>query len=154
MPLGGPPFKDLISEGALRNLRSWPDYDAQALPGGHKPTQAAEVLCRVYHAGKGDRNQAFALWSDAEQFIEVLDLSRQDPVVAAQVKATAGKARSAAWKEKQPTTGADDPLWTTFTWLEGDVQALHREAVRFIAGICSTFLLRAENHKIVDGTEQ
>jgi len=153
VPLGGPPFKDLISEGALRNLRSWPDYDAKTLPGGYKPTLAAEVLCRVYHAGKGDRTQAFALWSDAEQFIEVLDIARQDHVVANQVEATAAKAREAAWKEKQSFTGADDPLWSTFQWLERDIQALHNEAVRFIAGICSTFLLRAENPKIVDHTE-
>jgi len=85
VPLGGPLFRELISDEMLRRLIQWDEYTqakwmAQCPHGdGWNGLQlnagvSARIVAWLYEAGLGKEGTA-KLWEDAEQFLERLEIA-------------------------------------------------------------------------------
>jgi hypothetical protein len=155
VPLGGPLFRDLISPETLRTLRGWEHYKDQARrlkPRSDKRVAVlpvgvlSEIVCCLYLAGRSDK-----LWGDAEQFLERLEIAASEPTVLL-AKDIRKCVRDLPQSQELGSEALD--IMKLFQWEVGP-DVLHTEAVRFVSGACTAFLLRAdENPKVVDESEQ
>jgi hypothetical protein len=157
-PLGAPLFRDLISERTLNQLRRWPDFATQKTL-IHAPAdgngnsfiheidafQLAKIVCLLYSQGLGTENAGTRLWTDAEQFLDLLELAASEPkgMLADDVR---GKLKLVA-----PQAGEGQPFTNALRAFQADdgLSQVHREAIRFVAGACSVFLKRAEDNPVL-----
>ena len=146
MPLGGPPFRDLISTRTLSQLGGWEDYTSIKAPDDHDARLLAATIFHLYTRGTGTKKNTLKLWEDAEQFIDCLDIAAREPLGFAGADVSLVLDQMYADKRFAELRQA---IKHGFLHL-GE---LHREAVRFIAGACSTFLLRAEDATVADESE-
>src|SRR5262245_37508809 len=92
VPLGGPLFRSLISVGTLGAVNNWPDFGKQTwtdrTPHGPQsyvsrelPTLvSAQIVWMLYQeAVATEKAERVALWGDAEQFLERLEIAASEP---------------------------------------------------------------------------
>lgn len=164
VPLGGPLFRKLISGETARSLYNWSDYAKQSWeartphgPQSYTTQQlaasiSAEIVYTLYSEGVEDKNKRgqIALWNDAEQFLERLEIAADEPEsqLAMDLRETLVAMRGHSTDDRATALLA-------FQDEEVGLELLHQEAARFVAGACSVFLSRAEqNPRIVDTSEQ
>lgn len=164
VPLGGPLFRSLISGETLRTLRGWDHYVAQThsssirTPGGTKvmevPAESfSRLICALYEAGLASPGATNRLWGDAEEFIDRLAIaSESNSMLANDVRECVSRLGK-SWHDQADATASFDAV-EFVRWQRG-LMLLHMEALRFIGGACTAFLLRAgDNPKVVDESEQ
>ena len=157
VPLGAPLFRELISAKTLRTLVNWEHYAAQKLqlrPSRDEgkthsiPAPAlSSIVFGLYTAGHGAQ-----LWGDAEQFLDRLEIAATEHtgLLAKDVRKCL---RDLAHRPELLQGEASDVM-ELFQW-QLQPEVLHTEAIRYVAGACSAFLVRAtENVKVVDLSEQ
>lgn len=149
VPLGGPPFRELISGRTLRQFASWDEFaDLQALinvpqhPAGTfhgkkiDVVALAGIVLTLYEKGVSGR----LLWGDAEEFLDILEIActEDDPTLAAELHGLLGLAKE----------GSNDQVADAICAFQGEngLKLVHREAVRFVAAACTTFLRRFEKN--------
>lgn len=153
IPLGGPLFRELISDKTLKQLRTWKDFAAQTTPmnvpqaAPHtfhgkaiKVITLASIVSAVYKAGFGGTG-TLGLWGDAEQFLDILEIASSEPgeVLAAEFERLLALVKSNLREE-----GSNDALLALGA--KDGLALLHREAVRYVAAACTVFLLRVEGN--------
>jgi hypothetical protein len=156
VPLGGPLFRKLISGQTLRDLKNWPEFKKQKLlihyPSENDPDTrfgdhvsaelSASVVCDLYTKG-ANSSDGMPLWSDAEQFLDQLGIAASEPK------------GQLATDIRQLLKGLGGAKLGAALQVPEGMDVLHREAIRFVASACSTFLLRAERDpSVVDHSEQ
>jgi hypothetical protein len=140
VPLGGPLFKDLIS---------WQTLDAYVgltdQLGGADCMDWGDAVVFIYRAGLAPHRQ---WWRDAEQFLDVLDvLRRPDPgTLAFRIQNEMSKI---ADEGKFPDHGQEYAVKIDVRSIltNLDFKRLRLEAIRFVAGACSHFLIAADATK-------
>lgn len=147
VPLGGPLFRELISERMQSTLEEWEHFSSQSRRLSPTVPASACSLCKLvrlfYDQGVADR-----LWQDAEQFLERLEIARQDRESA--------PARE-VWRcfRRLAKSGLPTELGDLMAVPQVHPELMHTEAIRFVAGACTAFLIRAhDNPKVVDESEQ
>jgi hypothetical protein len=162
VPLGGPLFRGLISREMHRTLSNWGIY-ARRTHEVSAPTEGGpqridvnavdfgSIIWELYAAGLGTEPNP-KLWSDAEQFLDRLEIASREPDGPLGIDVKAALAQVGTnWKPDEPRSGARQSILLNSHGLE----EAHREAIRFVAGACSLFLVRAlQNERVVDESEQ
>jgi len=142
-PLGGPLLNGLISPQMIGDFTNWADFQEEKTPEGYDKIGCAEAVHQIYSLGCAQKNATF--WSNPEEFIERVDLARRDTTNLWDFRIRKlYPAKSLAMRQLDPLTALDpmrglpspDDLPLLFV---NDMQLLHREAVRFVAGACSYF---------------
>ncbi|HEU4635746.1 MAG TPA: hypothetical protein VFS41_06165 [Edaphobacter sp.] len=129
--LGGPLLNELISDRirhSLQNIETPPDDS---------------LSCCVTELFEDGRKRGL-LWQDAEQFLEMLEIAANNHKSATSTL-IASLART-PYEKRFPNSGID---------AKGLLVKIHTEAVRFVAGACTSFLSAAEgNPDIVSNSER
>src|SRR4051794_35737177 len=74
-PLGGPLLDELISMQMVGDFSNWPDfYHEPNTPEGDDKVKCAEAVYEIYERGIKPPSK---LWSNAEEFLERLDVACQ-----------------------------------------------------------------------------
>lgn len=156
VPLGGPLFRDLISDRTLKALKSVEAYQRRIVVGEdsvfvHNYSAGVYVLFMRLLREHGQGARA-GLWDDAEQFLDYLDIASRKPK---------GAIAKAIKDELKRLNSTDEPArWDNdasagVALMRDNMKLLHSEAVRFVAGACVTFLSAAEEEpELVDNSEQ
>jgi SIR2-like protein len=151
VPLGGPLFRQIISPETLRTLTGWDEYTSQRRflrPGSRMIGSdfdvgpLSDIVHACYHSGLDTK-----LWGDAEEFLDRLDIATSEPtgMLARDVRK--------CLRDMAQRPGVDADLFETLGLYLPDI--IHTEAIRFVAGACSAFLVRAaQNPTVVDRSEQ
>jgi hypothetical protein len=157
MPFGAPLFRELISRQTFWQVSNWPPFAAlrrKAIVPSDYPfldgasvefeldvSVFAQVVVRLYQSGLGtDEGLRFRLWSDAEQFLEILEIAVAEP--SGQLAKDVRKAL-----EHVPRLNGDEADKAVAALLAApDLHDVWCEAVRFVSGACTAFLNRAEQN--------
>lgn len=147
VPLGGPLFRELISPRTLRRLRTWEEFAEQKVslevhsdvngPGRRDfdPVILAGIVEHLYRSGVETN-----VWSDAEQFLDMLGIAtfEDDKPLADDIRTMIVEVFD---------SGEEPPDAETIELFKGPrgLEDLYNEAVRFVAGACTVFLVKAEN---------
>jgi hypothetical protein len=171
VPLGGPLFRELISEKTWRLLSFWDAFadhpieldvsEDDCAPNLKRfgTVAAADIVLKAYNAGTSPKRQ---LWQDAEQFLDILEIAKTegDPTSEFYRLVTqGGRPRSDIQRvldllqqvllppreSTAPPLSTHPDLQSAFTGARG-LEQLHREAVRFVAAACTVFLRRFEDN--------
>lgn len=144
MPLGGPSFQGLISWEILDDLKSWPDYNAHALPGGVLPSHWAEAVVVTYKVGLGTPGYR-QLWQNAEQFLDCLDIMTRTKAghmarsLTTSMLHVSNRGSFAEGGVKRDVSNEARAILKAV-----NIQQLRLEAIRFVAGATSYFLAAVE----------
>jgi hypothetical protein len=141
MPLGGPSFAGLISEAARIKMAGIYPADKQSW---------AHAVQRVYESGiptarrplddkGGPRERGAELWRDPEEFLELVGLSRENAKGL-----LADLIANLVWR-KAPSDTYEQSGYLTDELRKKFLGDLSREATRFCAAACSSFLADAES---------
>jgi hypothetical protein len=134
MPLGGPSFRDLISEPVRIQASG-------ALSEEEKSWAYAVVQC--YQASlRGEQQAGAGLWRDPEEYLELLELAKDKPH-SFQAGVISGLCQSRVPTNAYKDVNVNGTL--TDSTRQRLVHDIYRESLRFCAAACTTFLSDAES---------
>lgn len=156
VPLGGPLFRALISASTARELEGWGEFATLPIEGLQQTGLTPYVISKLYQSGTGAHSSA-KLWADAEEFLDRLDVAASEPnsFLARAVKEDLLALKGRALEDAKERNRNPQAALMAIDHLASDLKAVRREAIRFVAGACTSFLQRAEDSiPVVDESEQ